>query len=82
MRESGALFAIPTYGFIVAMILVLKIVFFSLAVGIIPLASSYYDAAANPFAARLRSTHGLADMVRMFSVVLLIEAASLMGNYY
>lgn len=66
----------------VALILMLKIVFFSLAVGIIPLASSYYDAAAHPFAARLRLTHGLADMVRMFSVILLIEAASLMGNYY
>lgn len=66
----------------VSLILLLKIGFFSLAVGIIPLASSYYDAAANPFAARLRLTHGLADMVRMFSVLLLIEAASLMGNYY
>ncbi len=66
----------------VSLILVLKIFFFSFAVGIIPLASSYYDAAANPFAARLRFTHGLADMVRMFSVILLIEAASLMGNYY
>jgi phospholipid/cholesterol/gamma-HCH transport system permease protein len=66
----------------VSLILLLKIGFFSLAVGIIPLASSYYDAAANPFAARLRVTHGLADMVRMFSVLLLIEAASLMGNYY
>jgi phospholipid/cholesterol/gamma-HCH transport system permease protein len=66
----------------VSLILLLKIGFFSLAVGIIPLASSYYDAAANPHAARLRVTHGLADMVRMFSVLLLIEAASLMGNYY
>ncbi len=66
----------------VALILVLKIALFSFAVGIIPLASSFYDAAANPFVLRFRATHGLADMVRMFSVVLLIEAASLMGNYY
>ncbi|GGB82587.1 MlaE family ABC transporter permease [Pseudoduganella buxea] len=66
----------------VALILVLKIALFSFAVGIIPLASSYYDAAANPFVLRFRATHGLADMVRMFSVVLLIEGASLMGNYY
>jgi phospholipid/cholesterol/gamma-HCH transport system permease protein len=62
--------------------LVLKMVFYALAFGIIPRASTYSAAAANPFAARLRSTHGLADMVRMFSVILLIEAASLMGNYY
>ncbi|WEF33738.1 MlaE family ABC transporter permease [Pseudoduganella chitinolytica] len=66
----------------VALILVLKIAFFSFAVGLIPLASSYFDAAANPFVLRFRATHGLADMVRMFSVILLIEIASLMGNYY
>jgi len=66
----------------VALILVLKIAFFSFAVGLIPLASSYFDAAANPSVLRFRATHGLADMVRMFSVILLIEVASLMGNYY
>jgi phospholipid/cholesterol/gamma-HCH transport system permease protein len=66
----------------VALILVLKIAFFSFAVGLIPLASSYYDAATNPSVLRFRATHGLADMVRMFSVILLIEVASLMGNYY
>ncbi|WP_229507385.1 MlaE family ABC transporter permease [Pseudoduganella rivuli] len=60
-----------------SMILVLKIVFFSFAVGMIPLASAYFGASA-----RLRHVHGLSDMVRMFSVLLLIEAASLMGNYY
>jgi phospholipid/cholesterol/gamma-HCH transport system permease protein len=58
----------------VAMILLLKIVLFSLAVGLIPLASSFH-------ATRRRHVHGLSDMVRMFSVLLLIEAASLMGNY-
>jgi phospholipid/cholesterol/gamma-HCH transport system permease protein len=61
----------------VSMILALKIVFFSFAVGMIPLASAYFGASA-----RLRHVHGLSDMVRMFSVLLLIEAASLMGNYY
>ncbi len=61
----------------VSMILVLKIVFFSFAVGMIPLASAYFGASE-----RLRHVHGLSDMVRMFSVLLLIEAASLMGNYY
>lgn len=61
----------------VSLILLLKIVFFSFAVGMIPLASAYFGASA-----RLRHVHGLSDMVRMFSVLLLIEAASLMGNYY
>lgn len=61
----------------VTLILLLKIVLFSFAVGMIPLASAYFGASA-----RLRHVHGLSDMVRMFSVLLLIEAASLMGNYY
>jgi hypothetical protein len=61
----------------VSLILMVKIVFFSFAVGMIPLASAYFGASA-----RLRHVHGLSDMVRMFSVLLLIEAASLMGNYY
>ncbi|WP_374581850.1 ABC transporter permease [Pseudoduganella sp.] len=66
----------------VCLILVLKVVFFSLAVAVIPLASSYYSGAANPVLRRMGAAHGLADMVRMFSVILVVEAASLMGNYY
>ena len=62
----------------VALILVLKIAFFSLAVGLIPMASSFYFGASY-FG---KVTHGLHDMVRLFSVILLIEVASLMGNYY
>lgn len=62
----------------VALILVLKIVFFSFAVGLIPMASSYYFGASY----RAKVTHGLYDMVRLFAVMLLIEIASLMGNYY
>ncbi|GJI90225.1 ABC transporter permease [Duganella hordei] len=62
----------------VAMILVLKIVFFSFAVGLIPMASSFYFGASY----RNKVTHGLHDMVRLFAVILLIEVASLMGNYY
>lgn len=54
----------------VTLILVLKIVFFSFAVGLIPMATSN------------RISHGLSDMVRVFGVMLLIEVASLMGNYY
>lgn len=62
----------------VAMILALKIIFFSLAVGLIPMASSFYYGASY----RAKVTHGLSDMVRLFAVILLIEVASLMGNYY
>jgi phospholipid/cholesterol/gamma-HCH transport system permease protein len=62
----------------VTLILVLKIVFFSLAVGLIPMASSYYFGASY----HSKVTHGLSDMVRLFAVMLLIEVASLMGNYY
>lgn len=62
----------------VMLILVLKIVFFSLAVGLIPMASSFYFGASY----RNKVTHGLSDMVRLFAVILLIEVASLMGNYY
>ncbi|MFC3378091.1 MlaE family ABC transporter permease [Rugamonas sp. CCM 8940] len=62
----------------VALILMLKIVFFSLAAGLIPMASSFHDGAAY----RARASHGLNDMVRVFGVILLIEIASLMGNYY
>lgn len=62
----------------VTMILVLKIVFFSFAVGLIPMASSFYFGASY----RSKVTHGLSDMVRLFAVILLIEVASLMGNYY
>lgn len=62
----------------VTLILVLKIVFFSLAVGLIPMASSFYFGSSY----RNKVTHGLSDMVRLFAVMLLIEVASLMGNYY
>lgn len=65
----------------VGLILVLKVVFFSLAVAVIPLASSYYGG-TGPRLRRVGAAHGLADMVRMFSVILVVEAASLMGNYY
>ena len=66
----------------VTMILVLKVFFFSLAVSFIPMASSYYEALASIKRARSELATGLAGMVRLFAVVLLIEVASLMGNYY
>ena len=66
----------------VTLILVLKIVFFSLAVSFIPMASTYGNG-FNPL--RLKKPNpvtGLAALVRLFAVVLLIEVTSLMGNYY
>jgi phospholipid/cholesterol/gamma-HCH transport system permease protein len=66
----------------VSLILALKIVFFSFAVGLIPLASSFHVDSAAGRRRRLRDTQGLSDMLRLFSVILLIETASLMGNYY
>jgi phospholipid/cholesterol/gamma-HCH transport system permease protein len=62
----------------VTLILVLKVVFFSFAVGLIPMASSFYFGANY----RVKVTRGLSDMVRLFAMILLIEVASLMGNYY
>ncbi|MES2299217.1 MAG: ABC transporter permease [Pseudomonadota bacterium] len=66
----------------VTLILVLKILFFSLAVSFIPLASSYYDGSRAMPAGLSSLAGGLSGMVRLFSVVLLIEVGSLMGNYY
>ncbi|MDC8756166.1 ABC transporter permease [Janthinobacterium sp. hw3] len=66
----------------VSLILALKIGFFSFAVGLIPMASSFYADGAAGRRQRLPGTHGLSDMLRLFSVILLIEIASLMGNYY
>lgn len=72
-RAAGSIFN-PA----VATILALKILFFSLAVAVIPLASAYEDGTPSGVAG---ASHGLADMVRLFSMVLLVEVASLMGNY-
>ncbi len=66
----------------VTLILVLKLFFFSLAVSLIPMASSYHDGQADMHDSRTELATGLAGMVRLFGVVLLIELASLMGNYY
>jgi phospholipid/cholesterol/gamma-HCH transport system permease protein len=62
----------------VSLILGLKIVFLGLAVALVPMAS-VLDAAP---ARRRRASAELQGLVRMFLVILLIEAASLIGNYY
>ncbi len=66
----------------VTLILVLKIFFFSLAVSFIPMASAYYDGLTQVRSSRTNLATGLSGMVRLFTVVLVIEVASLMGNYY
>lgn len=66
----------------VTTILFMKIVFFSFAVALIPMAASYYDGTGAAPRQPPKAAHGLSDMVRLFSVILLVEVASLMGNYY
>lgn len=62
----------------VTLIFVLKTLFFSLAVSLIPMASALYD----PPEPRVRTSAELRMLVRMFAVILLIEVVSLVGNYY
>jgi phospholipid/cholesterol/gamma-HCH transport system permease protein len=66
----------------VTMILVLKTVFFSFAVSLIPMATAFYEDVREPRHSRSKAANELAGMVRLFSVILLIEVASLIGNYY
>ncbi len=62
----------------VALIFILKTLFFSLAVSVIPMASALYDLEGDGS----RESAALQGLVRMFAVLLLIESASLVGNYY
>jgi phospholipid/cholesterol/gamma-HCH transport system permease protein len=62
----------------VTLIFVLKTLFFSLAVSLIPMASALYD----PVALRFRASAELRMLVRMFAAILVIEVVSLIGNYY
>ncbi|MEO8101877.1 MAG: ABC transporter permease [Betaproteobacteria bacterium] len=66
----------------VSLILLLKTLFFSIAVSLIPMASALYDNVSAPLHARSKAARELASMVRLFSVILLIEIVSLVGNYY
>ncbi|RYY88506.1 MAG: ABC transporter permease, partial [Comamonadaceae bacterium] len=62
----------------VALIFGIKTAFFSLAVAIIPMASG----ARTIPAPGSREGAALQGLVRMFAVLLVLEAVSLMGNYY
>jgi len=62
----------------VTLIFVLKTFFLSLAVALIPVGSALYDSQER----RSRSNAEIRVLVRLFLVILLIEAVSLVGNYY
>ncbi len=62
----------------VSLIFVMKVLFLSMAVSLIPIASVLNE----PPAPQARTSAELQGLVRMFLVILLIEAASLVGNYY
>ena len=66
------------FGPVVTLIFVLKTLAFSVIVALIPVASAVHD--APPGSSRTRVE--LRALVRMFTLLLLIEAASLVGNYY
>ncbi len=62
----------------VTLIFTLKTLFFSLAVAVVPLASSAQGDPAGGYAPR----SDMSEFARLFSVVLLIEVTSLIGNYW
>jgi phospholipid/cholesterol/gamma-HCH transport system permease protein len=62
----------------VSLVFALKILFFAIAVALVPMAAALDDA---PATGRTTSAE-VQGLVRMFLVILLIEAASLVGNYY
>ncbi|MDB5930468.1 MAG: ABC-type transport system ipermease component [Polaromonas sp.] len=63
---------------VVSLIFVLKTVLFCLSVSLIPMASALYGMRG----ASVRSSAEMRGLVRMFAVILLVEVASLVGNYY
>jgi phospholipid/cholesterol/gamma-HCH transport system permease protein len=62
----------------VTLIFALKTAMFSLAVSVIPMASGLYDVEGG----HSREHAALQGLVRMFAVLLVLEAVSLVGNYY
>lgn len=65
----------------VSLIFVLKTLFFCLAVSLIPMASALYGVSGRQ-GVSIRTSAEMRGLVRMFAVILLIEVASLVGNYY
>ena len=65
----------------VCLIVVLKTLLFSMAVSLIPMASALYGL-RGLHGRKVRTSTEMHSLVRMFALVLLIEVASLVGNYY
>ncbi len=63
----------------VSLIFALKTFFFCLAVSLIPMASALYGMGG---ASSVRTSAEIRGLVRMFTVLLIIEVLSLVGNYY
>jgi phospholipid/cholesterol/gamma-HCH transport system permease protein len=72
-RTVGQVFSPP-----VTLIFMLKTLLMAFAVALLPVASALYDLPRT----RSRTSAELQALVRLFLVMLLIEAASLVGNYY
>ncbi len=72
-RTVGRVFSPP-----VTLIFTIKTFMLSLAVALLPVASALYDLPRS----RSRTSAELQALIRLFLVMLLIEAASLVGNYY
>lgn len=68
----------------VSVIFVLKIAFFCLTVSLVPMASALVGmrGTVGMRATSVRTSSELRGLVRMFSLILLIEIVSLAGNYY
>ncbi|MGE4242026.1 MlaE family ABC transporter permease [Ramlibacter sp.] len=63
---------------VVTFLFVLKTMFFALAVSVIPMASALYNVEGDD---HQRESAALQGLVRMFGVLLVLEALSLVGNY-
>ena len=72
-RRVGSVFS-PA----VSLIFVLKTVFFSLAVAFVPMAASAKADAHGGYSRR----SDISEFARLFSVILMLEVISLLGNYY
>lgn len=68
----------------VSMIFVLKTVFFCMTVSLVPMASALFGMRSTDgtSTSTVRTSAEMRGLVRMFTVILLIEMVSLVGNYY
>lgn len=69
------------FGPVVTLIFVLKTLAMAAAVSLIPIGAALHDS-QNPRLGATRAVFELQALVRMFFAILLIELASLVGNYY